>query len=295
VLLHGSGGMDKDLIEKDEDASLDDTIELKGNALKVLDLIPPFGAEDNEDFDKWFKHASLAINLAKVKGGVVDLIIMSKLKGRAKNIANGISYKDGSLLDELKTYLTSTSESLKWETTLLNTQQNGGDVLEYANTIRMLSKKINNKASDQEIIVRVIRGLDSYYKEKVITSPATSFQTLFSNLSNIQALAPPIKDNNTMFIQRGRGRGRGYGGSNHSRGRNTRGSNHKSQRSHPSGRGYSPNCFYCGQKGHFMMYCPVRPQHINEVYSTSTNKEYTQNDEEIKDNLFMLMDSRWKA
>lgn len=63
-------------------------------AIHILKLIPTFGANDDEYFSQWFKLAETAISISGIKGGLVDLMVMSKLYGRAKMIACSLNFED---------------------------------------------------------------------------------------------------------------------------------------------------------------------------------------------------------
>jgi len=167
-------------------------------------------------------------------------------------------------LDEFKNAYTSPAQSVKWFSKLENLRQNYTDVVKYINLVVNISYRANMLASDQEIIVRIIRGLDDHYRLRISATSFKSIEDITAALTNIQSVDPPKSPSispDSLLIQSPPPRYRGgfqpprHGCPNRSRGNR---SNFYRQPIY---------CHRCGVKGHIAPNCPDlnHTQHVHQA------------------------------
>jgi len=71
-------------------------------------------------------------------------------------------------LEEFRRAFNSPAQAAKWYSKLDSTRQNNSDVVKYVHLVTNFSYRANPLASESEIIVRIICGLDDHYRSRYI-------------------------------------------------------------------------------------------------------------------------------
>jgi len=167
-------------------------------------------------------------------------------------------------LEEFKNAYTSPAQSVKWFSKLENLRQNNSDVIKYVNLVVNISYRANQLASEQEIIVRIIRGLDDHYRLRISATSFKSIEDITAALTNIQSVDPPRSlsspaADSLLIHSPPHSRG-GYRPPRHGRPNRSRGNRSNFHRR-------PIYCHRCGVKGHIAPNCPDinRTQHVHQA------------------------------
>jgi hypothetical protein len=137
--------------------------------MEFYKALSKFSGDDDQDVDSWIENAELIREKLKLKfdESLWLMLVKARLDGKA---AKALEAFRGDILGQLKKLFSTESNKVVLQMKLNRLEQGEKDLMEFVSEVISLAKKINDKVTDQEIIVRILASVRPEFRQLLVVN-----------------------------------------------------------------------------------------------------------------------------